>query len=90
MELLVQRIIPFSNVEGIGNRCSIFLQGCNIRCLYCHNPETIPMHSSSAVVYTVERLVEIVKGYMPFIRGVTVSGGEPTLQAEGIAALFYN
>lgn len=39
--LLVNHIIPFSNVDGEGNRLSIFVQGCNINCIYCHNSETI-------------------------------------------------
>ena len=38
---LVNKIINFSSVDGIGNRTSIFLQGCNFNCKYCHNPETI-------------------------------------------------
>lgn len=38
---LVNRIIPFSSVDGPGNRMAIFMQGCNFNCLYCHNPETI-------------------------------------------------
>jgi len=38
---LVNRIIPFSSVDGPGNRTAIFLQGCNFNCSYCHNPETI-------------------------------------------------
>ena len=38
---LVNKIIPFSAVDGPGNRTAIFLQGCNFNCLYCHNPETI-------------------------------------------------
>lgn len=37
----VNKIIPFSAVDGPGNRAVIFLQGCNFNCLYCHNPETI-------------------------------------------------
>ncbi|MCR5576312.1 MAG: YjjW family glycine radical enzyme activase [Oscillospiraceae bacterium] len=37
----VNRIIPFSNVDGPGNRTSIFFQGCPFNCLFCHNPETI-------------------------------------------------
>lgn len=37
----VNKIIPFSSVDGYGNRTAIFLQGCNQDCLYCHNPETI-------------------------------------------------
>lgn len=39
----VNKIIAFSNVDGPGNRTSIFLQSCPFRCLYCHNPETIKM-----------------------------------------------
>ena len=37
----VNKIIPFSCVDGPGNRTAVFLQGCNQNCLYCHNPETI-------------------------------------------------
>ena len=37
----VNKIIPFSNVDGPGNRTSIFFQGCSFNCLFCHNPETI-------------------------------------------------
>ena len=39
----VNKIIPFSNVDGPGNRTSIFFQGCPFNCLFCHNPETIRM-----------------------------------------------
>lgn len=41
MDALINKIIKFSNVDGPGNRMAIFLQGCNIHCKYCHNPETI-------------------------------------------------
>lgn len=37
----INKIIPFSSVDGPGNRTVIFFQGCNFSCLYCHNPETI-------------------------------------------------
>ncbi len=40
MKAVVNRIIPFSSVDGPGNRTAVFLQGCNIDCRYCHNPET--------------------------------------------------
>lgn len=41
----INKIIKFSNVDGPGNRIAIFLQGCNLNCLYCHNPETISICS---------------------------------------------
>ena len=41
----VNKIIPFSNVDGPGNRTSVFFQGCPFNCLYCHNPETIRLCS---------------------------------------------
>ena len=40
VKAVVNRIIPFSSVDGPGNRTAVFLQGCNINCKYCHNPET--------------------------------------------------
>lgn len=86
--LPVQRIIPFSNVEGIGNRTSIFLQGCNINCLYCHNPETIAVTSPTANYMSLATLLEEVKKSIPFIRGITVSGGEPTIYAKELSIFF--
>lgn len=43
---IVNKVIPFSSVDGPGNRLAIFFQGCNFNCLYCHNPETINICSS--------------------------------------------
>lgn len=88
IKLPVHRIIPFSNVEGIGNRTSIFVQGCNLNCLYCHNSETIPMTSNDTMYYSVEELVLKIKENMPFIRGITVSGGEPTIYNKFLTELF--
>lgn len=88
MKLPVHRIIPFSNVEGYGNRTSIFVQGCNANCLYCHNSETIPMTSKDTIQYTVEELVEVIKVQIPYIRGITVSGGEATLYSKFLKELF--
>lgn len=121
----VNKIIPFSSVDGPGNRTAVFLQGCNYNCQYCHNPETIHRcihcgfcvkycptgalqlkdgsvqydiskcvmcdacfthcrHGSSARVreLTAEQVMQEVKKQVPFIRGVTVSGGECTLQRD--------
>ena len=56
----LHRIIPFSNVEGQGNRTSIFLQGCKLNCLYCHNPETIPRYTEGANQVSLQYLYEQV------------------------------
>ena len=45
----INKIIPFSSVDGPGNRTAIFLQGCNFDCIYCHNPETINICSNCGV-----------------------------------------
>jgi len=87
-KLPVHRIIPFSNVEGIGNRTSIFVQGCNLNCLYCHNSETIPMTSKEVNYFSVDELVLKIKENMPFIRGITISGGEPTIYNGFLTDLF--
>lgn len=84
----LHRIIPFSNVEGAGNRISIFLQGCKLNCLYCHNPETIPRHTADSQMVSLQYLYEQVQNSMPFIRGVTVSGGEPTIHHRKLVPLF--
>ena len=127
----VNRIIPFSAVDGPGNRTAVFLQGCNIDCKYCHNPETRALcincgmcvpgcpagalrlvdgrvqydpakcvacdtciqtctHDASPRVLwmTVEEVIAQIKKQIPFIRGVTVSGGECTLYPEFLTALF--
>jgi pyruvate formate lyase activating enzyme len=133
---LVNRIIPFSSVDGPGNRTAIFLQGCNFNCLYCHNPETINVCNncgecvsachynaleskaiqpkSSNVIWnkaacsscdecikickrnsspkslsmTVEEVVGEIEKNKFFISGITVSGGECTLQSEFLTELF--
>ena len=131
MKAPINKIIPFSNVDGPGNRCAIFFQGCSFRCLYCHNPETIhrcnncaecvetcPVQALNLVdgkvvwdkekcvncdtcIHTcrymaspkieeleVEELVERIKKVKPFIRGITVSGGECMLHAKYLLELF--
>ncbi|TNG95401.1 4Fe-4S cluster-binding domain-containing protein [Pasteurellaceae bacterium USgator11] len=86
--LPLHRIIPFSNVEGAGNRISIFLQGCKLNCLYCHNPETIPRYSADSKRVSLRYLYDQVQDSMPFIRGVTISGGEPTIHHRKLVPLF--
>ena len=127
----INHIIPFSAVDGEGNRTAVFLQGCNIDCRYCHNPETralcvhcgvcvencpagaltkengkvvfhpekcvscdtcihvCPNDASPKVTWmTVDEVVNVIKKQIPFIRGITVSGGECTLYPEFLESLF--
>ena len=127
----INKILPYSVVDGPGNRVSIFFQKCNIHCSYCHNPETqnlclncgacvescpagalkirdgkvtwdegaccgcdtciklCPHHASPKVKYmTAGEVFEKVCESIPFIRGITVSGGECGLYPEFLTELF--
>lgn len=128
----VNKIIPFSNVDGPGNRTSIFFQGCPFDCMFCHNPETIHLCSdcgicvkkcpvgalfqdtSGKVVWdssqcvqcdscirvcphdasprirwmSVEEVLGEIRRSAPYIGGITVSGGECTLQNDFLLELF--
>ncbi|MCD7863116.1 MAG: YjjW family glycine radical enzyme activase [Lachnospiraceae bacterium] len=131
MKYPVNQIIPFSCVDGPGNRTAVFLQGCNIDCRYCHNPETrrlcincsacvekcpvqalyiedgmvkfrpercvrcdtcirlCPHDASPRIRYmTAREVFQEVQQYVPYISGVTVSGGECTLHPEFLAEFF--
>jgi pyruvate formate lyase activating enzyme len=86
----IRSILPFSYVDGPGNRSVIFFQGCNMKCAYCHNPETIPLCSSQTdhvEEVSVEDVIERLTPYFDFISGVTISGGECTIQADFLCAL---
>ena len=85
---LVRKIIGQSTVDGPGNRTAIFLQGCNIRCAYCHNPETQPLLDPETEEMSISQVIEEIRKGIPFIRGITVSGGECMLQAEWLTELF--
>ncbi|MBG3019191.1 YjjW family glycine radical enzyme activase [Proteus sp. WDL240414] len=127
----INKILPFSCVDGPGNRLAIFLQGCNLRCKNCHNPYTMgicdncgdciptcpqqalslqngviswnsasceqcdtciqqcPRQSSPmTLTYTVDELIAITRKYAAFINGITVSGGESTLQLPFLINYF--
>ena len=141
-EAVINKIIPLSVVDGPGCRTSVFVQGCNIACAYCHNPETqqlcsgcglcvsqcpagalsiqenggetpkenehdrviwdeslcvqcdtcirvCPSHASPKVRrMSAEDVWKEIEKNMPFIQGITVSGGECTLYPEFLTELF--
>ena len=132
----VNKIIPLSVVDGPGARSAVFLQGCNLACTYCHNPETqrlcvncgacVPLcpmralylseksdeehivlwdplkcidcdtciqtcnHWASPKVrwLTASQVMDSLSSNLPFIRGLTASGGECTLYPDFLESLF--
>lgn len=71
-------------VDGPGIRTVVFLQGCRLRCRYCHNPDTCGMDggAETAPRALVDRLIRFKSYYESSGGGVTFSGGEPLLQPE--------
>ena len=80
--------LPFTWVDGPGNRIVFFFQGCNFDCTACHNPQTIPLESVHAHSWSVDDVLARVRESMPYITGITVSGGEATVQHEFLVELF--
>lgn len=76
-------IIKESVVDGKGIRLVLFLQGCTIDCEGCHNPAIQDMSGGTEV--TEEQLAQIIlEALNPLHQGITISGGEPTLQADAL------
>ena len=89
MEGRVHSLQSLGTVDGPGLRYVVFLQGCPLRCVYCHNPDT--WDPAGGAVMDTEELVEKILRCRPYFRaegGVTVSGGEPLLQAGFVTQLF--
>ncbi|MFB9324864.1 pyruvate formate-lyase-activating protein [Paenibacillus aurantiacus] len=80
----------FGTVDGPGIRFVLFMQGCALQCQFCHNPDTWDTTGGRQV--TVEEIVAEIEPYLPYYKGsgggITVTGGEPTLQAPFVAELF--
>ena len=88
MKGYVHSIETFGALDGPGIRYVVFLQGCPMRCLYCHNPDTWAIGKGREV--DPEELIEEYEKNKMFYRGggITVSGGEPLLQVDFLIELF--
>ncbi len=78
----------FGTVDGPGIRFVVFLQGCPLRCQYCHNPDT---WGAGGEEYSVDDVVQRAIRYRNYFGdkgGVTVTGGEPLLQIDFVTELF--
>lgn len=87
----VHSLESFGSVDGPGVRFVVFLQGCNMRCKYCHNPET---WNKGGEEWTTKALFERAWKYHNYwgkdlkSGGITVSGGEPLLQIDFVTAFL--
>lgn len=89
MKGYVHSLQSMGAVDGPGLRYVVFLQGCPLRCMYCHNPDS--WQPGIGTEYEVSELVTKILRYRPYfgaLGGVTVSGGEALLQTEFVTELF--
>lgn len=84
----VHSVESCGTVDGPGIRFVVFLQGCPLRCAYCHNPDTWAFDGGTEM--TVAEIMERYEGCKEFLRngGLTVTGGEPLAQIEFVTELF--
>lgn len=85
----VNSLQSLGTLDGPGVRFVVFMQGCNLKCGCCHNPETQPLVGGTE--YTPQELLKSVlhfREYFGVDGGITVSGGEPLLQADFVGSLF--
>ena len=85
----IHSIQSLGTVDGPGVRFVAFMQGCNLRCKCCHNPDTWDMKDGN--VYTPQKLVDKAVRYKEYFGdkgGITLSGGEPLLQPEFAKEVF--
>ena len=84
----IHSVESFGTVDGPGVRFVVFFQGCPMRCLYCHNPDTWATEGGTEM--TVDELLAAYERNKGFYRrgGITATGGEPLLQLPFLTALF--
>ncbi len=86
----VHSIETCGTVDGPGIRCVIFLQGCPLRCRFCHNPDTWKIRDG--IEMTAERIFSEIRKYRSYFRysngGVTLTGGEPLMQPGFVADIL--
>ena len=82
MQGRIHSLESFGTVDGPGTRFVVFVQGCPMRCAYCHNPDTWAM--TGGTLMEPEEIFEQYKRNEPFYKGggITVTGGEPLMQVD--------
>jgi pyruvate formate lyase activating enzyme len=79
-----------STVDGPGVRVMLFMSGCLLRCLYCHNPDTWHLKDGTKIElpHAIRRLADFAPALRAMGGGLTISGGEPLVQIEFTRGLF--
>ena len=91
MQGYVHSIETFGSVDGPGVRFVVFLQGCHLRCKYCHNPDTWDPSAKGVQVMEAQALLNRALRYQAYWGkdgGITCSGGEPLLQIDFLIEFF--
>lgn len=90
MEGHIHSTESFGTVDGPGIRFVVFFQGCPMRCLYCHNPDTWTIGGGEGNLRSVESILQEYDGVKEFLQGggLTATGGEPLVQMEFLTELF--
>jgi len=88
MKGYIHSVETFGTVDGPGIRFVVFFQGCPLRCLYCHNPDS--QEFSVGEVKTVDEILDNYDCYRTFYKngGITATGGEPLMQLPFLTELF--
>ncbi len=86
----IHSIESFGTVDGPGIRLVVFFQGCPMRCLYCHNPDTWNPQGGHEI--SVEQILRLYQKNKSFYRngGITATGGEPLMQLKFLTELFQS
>ena len=87
----INKLETFGSVDGPGVRFVVFLQGCPMRCLFCHNPETWEFKGGDSIEMSAQDLLKKALRYKTYWGedgGITVSGGEPLAQMDFLIEFF--
>ncbi len=81
----INSYIPITDVEGVGTRFAIWVQGCSLHCKGCANSHM--WDKESGTIYNTDDLINLIKSYKDRVEGVTFLGGEPLEQIEAVTEI---
>lgn len=85
MDIRINSYIPITDVEGVGTRFAIWVQGCSLHCKGCANSHM--WDKEGGTLYNTDDLINLIKSYKDRVEGVTFLGGEPLEQIEAVTEI---